>query len=217
MGMVNPNDKKYDSGRIEGVGEGEGDFVVLGFELVTINGKPALEVRSICIQADRRENEGCELRDLFFLHDKALGRFVKFVKDGMGWTEPFDPEDPSYIAKITGKRPFRAAVKVTRNGNYDRHDCGWSYRAPRLEYDQVSGKYVLTDVQRAHLLRGQKAWEGYQKWRAANPRDGSGGGAGAGRGSSNSGGGGGGSGSGRDDLDDYGYGSSSGSYDDIPF
>lgn len=214
--MVDPNDKKFaDKGKIQPVGSGEGDFVAVGFEPFIINGKAVIEVRSICIQSANSSNEGGELRDLFFLHNEgAISRFVKFAKDGCGWTEPFDPMNPEYVAKIIGNRPFRAKVVATPNGEHVKHECGWNYSAPKLEYDQATGKYLLTEPMRVILAAGAKAWEGYCKWRHDNPRDvktGGGSGSGSGRGASGGSGGSGGSAGGR------GGGGGSGVYDDIPF
>lgn len=212
MTMVNPNDKQWsDKDRIAAVGSGTGTFVALGFEHFVINGKKCVEVRSVCIQHDTDPgNVGAELRDLFFLHsDAATGRFVKFAKDGCGWTEPFDPEQSGYVAKIVGNRPFRVKVRATQDGQHVRHDCGWDYSAPTLPTDPATEQYELTGPMREAIARAMKAWEGYIKWRAANPRDAAGGsgsgGGGNGGGARGSGGGGGGGGGGGHN------------YDDIPF
>lgn len=172
MAKVDPNDKQYDQNRIRPVGTMIGDFVALGFEHFVINGKKVVEIRSVCVNSSPKGEEGGELRDLFFLHSPgAIGRFVAFAKQGCGWTQPFDPEDPADVAQIIGKRPFRAKVKATEEGQYIRHECGWDYSPPRLEKDPSDGSYVMSQQQIDALGLARKAWDGYLKWRAQNPRD----------------------------------------------
>ena len=178
MAKIDPNENKWSGSgtgdRISPCGSGVKDFVAVGFEHFVINDKPVVEVRSVCIADNANKgDEGNELRDLFFLHSEgALSRFVKFVKDGCGWTEPFDPADPSDVRRIIANRPFRAKVKATEDGKYTRHDCGWNYEEPGLEQDAATGHYMLEQYQLDFVNNATKAWEGYERWRRENPRGG---------------------------------------------
>lgn len=205
MAKIDPNSDKWAneggaSGRLEPVESGTDDYVAVGFEHFEINSKSVVEVRSVCV-TDGSANFHRELRDLFFLHsDGAISRFVSFARDGCGWRQPFDPEDPADVEQIINTRPFRATVKATENGKYVRHDCGWSYTSPNLSTDSVTGKVSWSEGQVGAIRHAKAEWAGYQKWRAENPRYQSA------PAQSNSGGGG------------YGGGSGgSGGYDDIPF
>lgn len=191
MAKIDPNDEQYKKKGMEAVGSCTGDFMALGFEHFEINGKKVVEVRSVCLASQPGGEEGRELRDLFFLHSPgALTRFVSFAKDGCGWNQPFDPEDPRDVAKIISNRPFRAKVQAKQDGEYTRHECGWSYSAPRIQRDPSDGGYTLSANVVELVTAAKKVWDGYLKWRAENPR-GEGGSGGAGGGSRASGGGGG--------------------------
>jgi hypothetical protein len=180
MAKIDPTDSQWGgepSDRILPCGSGVKDFVGIGFEHFTINGKSCIEVRSICINdaSPNGDDEGKELRDLFFLHSRgALSRFVKFAKDGCGWVEPFDPEDPADVHRIVHNRPFRCKVKASPSGNegqYTRHDCGWSYEPPQISQDPATGRYELEPYQSDAVSRASASWDGYQRWRELNPRD----------------------------------------------
>lgn len=226
MAKVDPNDEQWkDKGGARPVGSCTADFSVLGFEHFEINGKPVVEVRSVCISCKDSSQVGAELRDLFFLHSPgAMSRFVKFAKDGCGRTTPFDPESPTDVAEIVGNRPFRATVKATtetykgkdgRDKEQVRHECGWTYAAPALERDPGDGQYILGPAEMAAIEAGRKLWEGYIKWRDANPR-GAGGSSGSGGSNGGSGNGGGNSG-GSSGGGQTGGGGGGSEYDDVPF
>lgn len=213
MAKIDPNDEKYNSaGSVLPVESCTGDFVVLGFEHFDANGKAGVEVRSVCVRADKPGQVGRELKDVFWLHTPgALTRIVRFTKEGLGNTEPFDPESPADLAKIVAKRPFRATVVASpdeRDPKYTKHETAWTFTAPSIKQDPATGSYMLTAEEAKALADARKRWEGFLAWRAKNPR---------GAKSSGGSGGGGSSGGGADHGGSSGSTSGGGQYDDIPF
>jgi len=181
MARIDPHDEKWDNSDGSPVGSGRKLFAVIGYEhfgLVPKKGKnkdrvlKVCEVRSVCISdLEGGEDEGNDMRDLFFLHsDGALGRFVSFARDGCGRTEPFDPDLAAEVKAIVEKQPFVATVKATKDGKYTNHDCGWTYEAPDLERDPSTGECILEGYQKEIIQAARKRWDGYVNWRRDNPR-----------------------------------------------
>lgn len=164
MAKIDPNDPQYEtSGNIIPRVQKSGtyDFAAYAFDRKTINGKDCIEVRSVVVTPGS-DQLGAVLIDLFYMHStQAISRFVSFAK-GVGWNEPFDPDDDGDVMKLIQNAPFRATVDARKDGKYWRHECQWTYVATTLERDPTSGRYQLTPTARDGMVAAKKDWDEYK-------------------------------------------------------
>jgi len=186
----------------------------IGHRYREINGRPVVDVRSVCIgDPSGSGDEGATVTDTFWLTDRAMWRVARFAL-AVGWSQPFDPEDPEDFDRVLLSGPFRATVKVRKKGDREYRDVEDYETASGFRRNDRTGEVELDDQQRRWVESAEKGWRALLAKAPSGGRSGGGGGGYGGGGSGYGGGGGG-----------YGDGGRSGGYSgggrgrssDIPF
>jgi len=147
---------------IQEVGPGKKTVLAVGHEYFTINDKPVVSVRFVCLQDhDHADDEGNVLTDTFFLNDKAIWRIARYAL-ATGWKEAFDPEIEEELMQVMMAGPVTVSVKLEQNGQYTNR------RVTRYDPSVIK----ISDDQKSLVESAESHWAGYLSWRSKNPRPG---------------------------------------------
>lgn len=185
-------------GKFRECGPGPKILYPIGHRYREINGKPVVDVRSVCIDDPTGSGDvGATVTDTFWLTERALWRIARFAL-AVGWSQPFDPDEPEELDRVLLSGPFRGTVKIRKKGDREYRDVDSHEKVTGFRRNDRTGEIELSDRQREAVESAERGWRallskssgshsgsgGYGGRRQPNPDPGGRGyGGGAGRGS----------------------------------
>lgn len=145
-------------GPIRECGPGRKVLFPIGHRYRTVNGNPVVDIRSVCIE-DKTDHadEGAIVTDTLWLTDRAMWRVARFAV-AVGYTQPFDPEDPEQMDRVLLAGPFIGTIRVRKKGDREYRDVDSYEQAPGFARNDRTGEVVLSDTQSRHIESAEKGW-----------------------------------------------------------
>lgn len=173
MAKVNPQDEKYEKKfqKTPECGTGKKLLAAVGFERYKSGrrGTPMIGVRFLCVHDFDADEGAGDAKSITFDNiantDAAMWRFVDLAK-GLGWTEPFDPDDDEEVGALLTSGYVQAnLVEETFQGKK---------KVSPAEYVKAdeADAYEEDPNWQTWIEQAEEDFRGYLEWRAKNPRGG---------------------------------------------
>lgn len=147
-------------GGVRECGAGRKVLFPIGHRYRTVNGNPVVDIRSVCIRdlsSDDGQDDGAIVTDTLWLTDRAMWRVARFAV-AVGWSQPFDPEDPEDFDRVLLSGPFTATVKIRKKGEREYRDVENYETAAGFTRNDRTGEIDLTESQRRWVESAEKSW-----------------------------------------------------------